>query len=51
MEETFFEKRTKGGMQKHRYFDLGAEVLGGDENVPNSLAELASELRKVPWPF
>ena len=51
MEETFFEKRTKGGMQRHRYFDLGAEVLGGDENVPSSLAELAEELRKIPWPF
>ena len=51
MEETFFEKRTKGGMQRHRYFDLGAEVLEGDENVPNSLAELAEELKKIPWPF
>ena len=51
MEKTFFEKQTKGGMQRHRYFDLGAEVLEGDENVPNSLAELAEELRKIPWPF
>ena len=51
MEETFFEKQTKGGMQRHRYFDLGAEVLEGDNNVPNSLEELASELREIPWPF
>ncbi len=51
MEETSFKKQTKGGMQRHRYFDLGAEVLEGDENVPNNLAELAEELRKIPWPF
>ena len=50
MEETSFKKQTKGGMQRHRYFDLGQEVLEGDENVPNNLEELAAELRKIPWP-
>lgn len=38
-------------MQKHRYFDLGQEVMEGDENVPDNLEELAAELRRIPWPY
>lgn len=49
MEKTFFEKQTKGGIRSLCYFDLG-ETLGEDENVPDSLAELAAELREIPWP-
>lgn len=48
MEKTFFKKQTKGGMRSLRYFDLG-ETLGGDENVPGSLAELAKKLRIRSW--
>lgn len=49
MEETYFEKQTPGPNRRHRYFDLG-ETLGGDENVPDSLAELAAILKNIPWP-
>lgn len=49
MENTSFEKQTPGPNRGHRYFDLG-ETLGGDENVPDSLAELAAKLRNIPWP-
>lgn len=48
MEETYFEKQTKGGVRSVKYVDLG-ETLGGDENVPDSLAELAEELQNIPW--
>ena len=51
MEKTSFAKQTKGGMRSFRYFDLGEEVFGGDENVPNTLVELAEELKNIPWPF
>ena len=33
---------------KNPNFDLGEEVLGGDENVPNTLVELAEELKNIP---
>ena len=48
MEETYFKKQT-GGVRSVAYVDLG-ETLGGDENVPDSLAELAETLKAIPWP-
>jgi hypothetical protein len=47
MVRTDFPKKSKGGIQGHRYFDL-KEILG-DRKIPESLSDLASLLRQHQW--
>jgi len=44
--ETDFKKSTPGGIFRVKYFDL-AKVL---DTVPGTIEEIASELKKNPWP-
>ena len=47
LEATDFRKRSPGGIQGHRYFDLEKDVFGGQ--IPSGLADMALLLRHHTW--